>query len=94
MTNRDEAITEIKRALKARSGKTWSVTGGRGTAYSWITITVPPSKRDMYGYMSKADSEELANLLGLDRAVHSQGADIDLDGRDEYVARANGKIQD
>jgi hypothetical protein len=43
--DRDFAIDTIKAALKKRSGKTWSVTPGRGTAWGWIHIDVPPSKR-------------------------------------------------
>lgn len=45
MNSRDEAIREIKRALEKRSGKRWSVTGGRGTAWGWITIDAPPARR-------------------------------------------------
>jgi hypothetical protein len=43
--SRDEAITRIKAALKARSGRTWSVTGGKGTAWGWLTIDVQPKDR-------------------------------------------------
>lgn len=43
--SRDGAISEIKKALKARSGKPWSVTGGRGTAWGWITVDAPPARR-------------------------------------------------
>ena len=43
--NRNEVITQIKKSLKRRSGKNWSVTGGRGTSYGWITIDAPPSRR-------------------------------------------------
>lgn len=42
---RDEAITAIRAALKRRTGRTWSVTGGRGTAWGWITVTAPPKRR-------------------------------------------------
>ena len=42
---RDETISQIKTALKRRSGKPWSVTGGRGTAWGWITIDAPPARR-------------------------------------------------
>jgi len=42
--NRNEVIKVIKENLKKRSGKSWSVTGGRGTAYGWITIDSPPSR--------------------------------------------------
>lgn len=41
----DEAIKRIKAALYRRSGKTWSVTGGKGTAWGWITIDAPPGRR-------------------------------------------------
>ena len=35
----------IKAALQKRSGKAWSVTGGRGTAWGWIRIDAPPARR-------------------------------------------------
>ena len=43
--DRDDAIKLIREALKKRSGKTWSVTGGRGTGWGWITIMSPPARR-------------------------------------------------
>lgn len=43
--DRDTAIAEIRAALKRRSGKAWSVKGGRGTAYGWIEIDAPPRRR-------------------------------------------------
>lgn len=42
---RDSAIAAIRTALKKRSGKAWSVTGGRGTAWGWLTIDAPPARR-------------------------------------------------
>jgi hypothetical protein len=42
---RNEAIARIRKALRSRSGKTWSVTGGRGTAWGWITVDAPPARR-------------------------------------------------
>ncbi len=45
MTSRDETIQIIRQALRRRSGKAWSVTGGRGTAWGWITIDAPPARR-------------------------------------------------
>lgn len=41
---RDEAIARIRTALRKRSGKAWSVTGGRGTAWGWITVSAPPRR--------------------------------------------------
>lgn len=44
-TDRNHVIAVIRKALKDRSGKAWSVTGGRGTAWGWIEITAPPARR-------------------------------------------------
>ena len=92
---RDDAIKAIRTALRKRSGKAWSVTGGRGTAYGWITISAPPARRGEYGSMTEEDSTELAALLGLDR-VHHQGQDVPASDayRAEYVARAQGRTPD
>lgn len=43
--SRAAVIARIKSALKRRSGKAWSVTGGSGTAYGWLRIDVPPAQR-------------------------------------------------
>jgi hypothetical protein len=90
MTDRDETIKAIRTALKQRSGKTWSVTGGRGTAWGWITISAPPARR-VNGYMSDQDRAELAWLLGL-RFVTPQGEHVPAGGDyyREYIARAAG----
>lgn len=45
MMNRNEVMKKIKANLKARTGRTWSVTGGRGTAYGWLSIDAPPARR-------------------------------------------------
>lgn len=89
--DRDVAITEIRSALRRRSGKAWSVRGGGGTAWGWITVTAPPSRLDRYGALSDADRAELAALLGVD--VHHQGVLVPAgsDWRREYVARARGE---
>lgn len=103
--DRNETIRRIKKALQQRSGKAWSVTGGRGTAWGWIKIDAPP-KRCMFefdgvtplapgrtlGVMSKADREELAALLGKSD-VHQQGESVPSAGDfyQEYVDRAEGR---
>jgi hypothetical protein len=40
--DKKETINQIRKALKRRSGKSWSVTGGSGTAWGWLNITAPP----------------------------------------------------
>lgn len=43
--DRDETIKAIRAALKRRTGRPWSVTGGRGTGWGWISIQSPPKRR-------------------------------------------------
>lgn len=90
-TDRDDVIRILRSELKRRSGKAWSVTGGKGTAWGWITITAPPCRRVGYGHMTDVDQTELAELLGLDR-VHHQGESVpdSQAHRIEYVDRARG----
>jgi hypothetical protein len=99
--DRNEAISRIKKALQQRSGKTWSVTGGRGTAWGWLKIDAPPRRCvfesdgvtpcHSFGVMSKADREELSKLLGTD--VHHQGESVPHgnDFYQEFVDRAEGR---
>lgn len=93
--DRDTAIKRIRKALKDRSGKSWSVTGGRGTAWGWIRISSPPKRREREYYMSEDDQKELAELLGFEYrpGVNHQGISIAASGdyRREYVARAEGR---
>jgi len=89
--DRAETIRRIRTALKARSGKTWSVRGGSGTSWGWISIQSPP-KRRVRDFMSQADCAELAELLGV-ALVHDQGVSIPASDeyRREYVDRAEGR---
>lgn len=90
MNDTADTIAIIRRELKRRSGKPWSVTGARGSAYGWLKITSPP-KRQERGYLTDADRAELADLLGLDR-VSWQGVSIPASNAHytEYVDRARG----
>jgi hypothetical protein len=92
--SRDEAIKAIRSALKRRSGKTWSVKGGRGTGYGWITISAPPARCEGFGYMTEADCRELTDLLGQERAVHMQGETIPASTgyRIAAIAAAEGRV--
>lgn len=54
-TDRNAVIERIRVALRSRSGKAWSVTGGRGTAWGWIKIDAPPA-RCTWRYRLKADA--------------------------------------
>jgi len=94
MTNRDETIKAIKQTLKQRTGRQWSVTGGRGTAWGWISIkSVKKYARDEFGSLTEADQVLLGNLLGLGGKVHYQGVSIPASSTyyKEYIARAKGE---
>jgi hypothetical protein len=92
--DRGPVVKFIRAALRARSGKAWSVTGGTGTAYGWLSINVPPQQRGGLDGMPPDVAAELAELLGFHHAytVSPQGVNIP-DGRDyyrEYCYRAVG----
>jgi hypothetical protein len=90
--DRDPTIRAIRAALRRRTGRAWSVTGGRGTSWGWIRIHSLPSRRVGYGYLSESDRRELAAALGLE-SVHQQGVSIPAghDYRAEYIDRAEGR---
>ena len=89
---RNDVIKRIKKALQKRSGRTWSVTGGRGTAYGWIKISSPPKRMENW-YMPESDRKELGDLLGLSKPVHQQGESIPSSNAyyQEYIDRAEGR---
>lgn len=84
----NEVINVIRKALRERSGKNWSVTRGSGTSYSWLTINCPPARR-VDGWVPNEERSELAALLGFER-LGTDGASIapQTDCRREYIARA------
>ena len=86
--SRNAVTKRIRSALRQRSGKTWSVTCGTGTAYGWIHI-----KARHHDSMSAAECAELAHLLGLSRPCHFQGESIPAshDYYREYIDRAEGR---
>lgn len=90
--DRNETTSAIRKALRDRSGKAWSVRGGTGTAAGWIRISAPPARCGEYGRMTDADATELHALLGL---TYYRGTDVNVpDSHDyytEYVARAEGR---
>lgn len=94
--SRDEAIAKIRAALKARSTKRWSVRGGRGTSWGWITIIAPPARCADHGGMTDDDCKDLGELFVLDHPAHFQGISVAASShyRREYVSRAEGREPD
>lgn len=91
---RDEAIARIRKGLKDRSGRAWSVTGGRGTAWGWIHIRATKKyAANQWGDLTEFDQKLLAKVLGLSQPCHHQGESIPS-GSDywrEYIDRAEGR---
>jgi hypothetical protein len=55
--DRDKFIAAVRASLRSRSGKSWSVTGGRGTAWGWVTIDAPPARKT-WRHVPKAGAGE------------------------------------
>ena len=88
-----DVIRRIKTSLQKRSGKSWSVTQGSGTALLWICIR-PLPKRLQDERITPEDAIELAGLLGLEPSkIHPQGVSIPPqdDYYQEYIDRAEGR---
>ena len=85
--DRNEVIAELKKLLKARTGRTWSVTGGRGTSWGWITITAPPKRRDGY-QLADEDRAELEAIFG--RVGNSHSIPSSVDYRRQALRQAAG----
>jgi hypothetical protein len=58
MSDRNETIKAIRKALKLRSGKLWSVKGGHGTAWGWITVDAPPARQTWEHYLPEGSPDE------------------------------------
>ena len=91
-TSRNATIKTIRTALKARSGKTWSVKGDRGSAWGWITIAAPPARMVDGWLMTDEDRAELAALLGLD-TVMVQGQGVLIPAADDYYVEYMNRAQ-
>ena len=87
--SRNETIVRIRAALKQRSKRRWSVTGGHGTAWGWIYVTARRKDENL----TEEEAKELTSLMGLSQPVHFQGLSIPAanDYYQEFVDRAEGR---
>lgn len=94
--SRDEVIAAIRADLKRRSDKAWSVRGGTGTAYGWISISAPPRRMED-GMMTVEDAAELHALLGIDYRpapgvrIARVTVPVSAEYRREFLDRAAGR---
>lgn len=91
---RNDAIKQINAALKARK-LSYSVTGGRGTAWGWIHINPKPARiKALRGDETalKAEYVKMYEAFGLTDG-YSTGISIasSSDYYREYIERANGR---
>lgn len=91
LSERAAAIGAIRTALRERSGKRWSVRGGRGTSYGQIIINAQEGRLDSNGNMTEADARELHALLAMGGAVPPGKVCVEPRRRLEFVARARGE---
>lgn len=81
-----EVAKLIRTALRQRSGKSWSVTCGRGTAYGWLHIQAKAHES-----MTPEERAELATLLGLESVSGSESIPASTQYYVEYLDRAEGR---
>jgi len=86
----DDACKILRRLLRERTGRDWSVTRGRGTASSWLRIHAPPKRRGEFDYLTIEDQILLSAALGTH--VHTQGESMRpcSGSQGSYVFRSAG----
>jgi hypothetical protein len=88
--DRNDTIATIKANLKAR-GFSYSVTGGRGTAWGWIHIDLMPKMFKSNEQIIKAERVRMNEAFGLNGA-----SDISVPSSSayyrEYIERSAGKV--
>jgi len=85
-----EACKILRRLLRERTGRDWSVTHSLGTAWSWMQIHAVPKRRGAFGYLTIEDQILLSAALGTH--VHTRGESMrpSSGSRGIYVFRAAG----
>jgi hypothetical protein len=89
--SRHNVIATIKKHLRAR-GYNYSVTGGRGTAWGWIHISLLPSDEKLLTpERLHEEQRRMAAALGLDgQCANEIGVPASNDYYREYIERAQG----
>jgi hypothetical protein len=87
--DRKEAVKRIKAGLKAKTGKTWSVTGGRGTAWGWLRIQAPKSRRVSHEVNPEHDGFERTDRFMLRTGSTPWIEYVSDDGDDWYTSDAD-----
>ena len=67
--DRNVVIKAIKTDLKRRSGRSWSVSGGTGSAYGWITIDALPAKRTARWELKAGEPDYPGNYIEVETGL-------------------------
>lgn len=87
---RNEATKRLRKALKAKTGKSWSVWGDRGTAYGWITVEAPKARR-----VSEKLAPQFASIVDVPLGTPVEEYLIEYTGpagTNDYTSLADRKI--
>jgi len=67
-------IELLRKILRERTGKSWTVKNSTGSAWGWIKIHAEPRNRVEFGYLSAEDEATLRGIFG--SSVTRQGVSI------------------
>jgi len=81
--DRNEVVKRIKAALRRKTGRTWSVHGGRGTGWGWITVEAPKGRR--VSHKANPDCADPFNAPYDERVIEY----VREDGRNSYTSLAD-----
>lgn len=88
---RNQAIAQIKAALKAR-GMRYSVRGGRGTAWGWIDVDLLPAVCKSLDYDARKQAyRALGDAFGLVNGYGPVSIPASSAHYREYIQRAKGE---
>lgn len=92
--NLDQFTKTLRQLLRERTGRDWSVTRGRGTAYSWVRITAPKKRLVQYGYLSVEDQIILSSVFGTPVGHQGESVRTERGVRGWYILKALGANTD
>lgn len=83
--DRKDAVKRIKAALKKKTGRVWSVSGGRGTAWNWLRVQAPKKRRVSHKVNPNCDRTVYPLPLGESLYIEY----VDKDGTNYYTGDAD-----
>lgn len=69
-----QTIELLRKILRQRTGKSWTVANSTGSAWGWIKVHAEPRNRAEFGYLTAEDQKTLEGIFG--GSVTRQGVSI------------------